>query len=139
MKIICLYGKANIGKTTTLTMLANEIVKRNLGSMGEYESDKFKMVLNDGRIVCITTSGDTGEVASDNIEFVGKHNPDIWFTAMRTSGESTNLGPYFQAEEVCYYKKNSITLLGNVTSSLINKMQYENNLCDMKALLYQTI
>lgn len=132
MKVIGLYGRSNIGKTTTLTMLANEIVKNGLGVITDLTDTNYTLKITDGRTVCITTSGDDVETATSNAEYARKQNPDIWFTAMRTRGGSTNLFEFY--ENAVYYSKNALSIIENLTEEEILDLQRAINITDMKAL-----
>lgn len=135
MKVIYLYGHSNSGKTTTLKMLINEIIAKKIGYLEDAAFDcLYTLKLSDGRLVCVTTSGDDSEVAESNADYIRKHNPDIWFTAMRTYGGSTELFE-FKNEQVFYCKKNALKTDINLTQEEREILQHEINLCDMKTLL----
>ena len=134
MKVICLYGRSNSGKTSTLKMLVEEIIVKNIGHIEDSSYDcLYTLKLTDGRLVCVTTSGDDLEVAESNADYVRKQNPDIWFTAMRTSGGSTNLFE-FNKEEVFYCKKNALMTDIGLAQEEQEILRHEINLCDMKTL-----
>lgn len=135
MKVICLYGRSNIGKTSTLKMLIDEIIAKNIGHIEDFAYDcLYTLKLTDGRLVCVTTSGDDLEVAESNAAYVREHKPDIWFTAMRTYGGSTELFE-FKNEQVFYCKKNMLMTDINLIQKEQEILQHEINLCDMKTLL----
>lgn len=134
MKIVCLYGRANTGKTTTLKMLSETVVRLGLGNFEDWTENNCSIRLSNGKLVCITSAGDDGETKDDNISYVDFHKPDLWFTAMRTKGESTDLEDYFSFDPL-YYRKNFITDFMLIPELERKVLEDDLNQCDMKALL----
>lgn len=103
MKIICLSGYCNSGKTNTLNWLIKILIEEkgfalvlpesgiSLGDPKYLRTD-HNVILKDKNgtmIVGITTGGDTETVIARNISFIEGHC-DVWITATRSRGETIN-------------------------------------------------
>lgn len=88
-KIIALYASANKGKSTTLNKLIDllETVADNFEISRAKESMGYFEVWGKKIVVC--TPGDTQEIIKGNIKFTQKHECDIFITATRTKGGTT--------------------------------------------------
>ena len=69
MKIIALFGKGGIGKTTTLNLLNNLINPDNPITDGK---DHRRTFTYKGKTISITTPGDGKEHIHDNIDYARK-------------------------------------------------------------------
>lgn len=90
-KIIALYASANKGKTTTLNKLIDllEVVADSYEKIRiNNESKAWFEVFGKKIVVC--TAGDYGLATQENIDFAQKYEYDIFVTATRTKGETTD-------------------------------------------------
>lgn len=90
MKIIGLYGTHDIGKTTTLNKLIDllSLIANNYEIDRSYDTFAY-FVINEKNIV-VCTPGDNKEAIENNIEFLEKHDCDVFVTATRTKGKTVN-------------------------------------------------
>jgi len=85
MKVIALFGKGGIGKTTTLNLLNNLINPDNPITDGK---DHRRTFTYKGKTISITTPGDNETEVKKNIQYVQDKNCDILVTASRTRGQT---------------------------------------------------
>ncbi len=90
IKIIGLYGRANVGKTSTLNLLIDLLKVQTTGcAMAPPQALERKMIFTyKGFIIGIGTAGDTYEEVAANCDFFDANNCDIVFSATRTRGGS---------------------------------------------------
>ena len=88
MKVIALFGKGGIGKTTTLNLLNNLINPDNPITDGK---DHRRTFTYKGKTISITTPGDNETEVKKNIQYVQDKNCDILVTASRTRGYGRKL------------------------------------------------
>ncbi|MCD8290801.1 MAG: hypothetical protein LUC91_04790 [Prevotella sp.] len=86
--IIALCGAANRGKTITLLKLI-DLLKGNQTS--EKRGDRREVCEYKGKRIVVTTPGDSGDVMSDNIQFMRENAWDLAVTATRTRGATQDL------------------------------------------------
>lgn len=83
--IVVLYGRGNVGKTSTLRILSDIL----LGLPVSYSPDDVRLVCYyRGLKVAIATWGDNEDEVVHNINFFREHNADIGITAARTYGRT---------------------------------------------------
>jgi len=89
-KVIALYAAANRGKTTTLRKLI-ELLSHISDNYEIYQSSECWAYFEiKGKKVVVCTPGDSKEVIKDNIKYAKKPECDIFVTATRTRGETTD-------------------------------------------------
>lgn len=89
MKIIALQGVANSGKTTTIKLLDQKLIKegytpiagKRIGGAGDF-SDVYRSPK--GKIIGITSTGDTHDMVRSNLERLIKENCEIIICACRS-------------------------------------------------------
>ena len=89
MKVIALYGRANCGKTETLTKLINLIIKANPNGiiMSNVNGADSQFVLSyQNKIICICTAGDYPDNIEANFNFAIAGQADLLVTASRSRG-----------------------------------------------------
>ena len=89
MKVIALFGKGGIGKTTTLNLL-NDLINPDNPATNLGEDDKYTFTYK-GKTISITTPGDCKEHIHDNIDYAQNNNCDILVTASRTRGAGKDM------------------------------------------------
>jgi hypothetical protein len=89
MKVIALFGKGGIGKTTTLNLL-NDLINPDNPATNLGEDDKYTFTYK-GKTISITTPGDWKEHIHDNIDYAQNNNCDILVTASRTRGAGKDM------------------------------------------------
>lgn len=140
MIVIALYGSTNTGKTTTLNLVAESLIKSGVSVLKQVDVNEFdrrySLVLHDGLKICITTIGDNEVIQRENIRFVIGQAPDIWITATRSKGGST--GPLHEllvshlSEKTVWVKKQSATII----IQDLNRYEY---VCDEPKLFRDSI
>ena len=91
MKVICLYGRASSGKTSTLNILIKQLEKggaKIISQEKQYLEDQRVSLKFNEKTVTITTGGDYAETIKENFEFALSQKCDLWITATRTSGNT---------------------------------------------------
>lgn len=104
-KMIVLFGRGNIGKTSTLCLLQDLLCGNPLGTQ---KRDCRKVIEYRNRKVAIASWGDNGDEARRNVEFFKSHEYDIAVTAARTRGATQEIISQYANEaalEVQYIKK----------------------------------
>lgn len=89
MKVIALFGKGGIGKTTTLNLL-NDLINPDNPATNLGEDDKYTFTYK-GKTISITTPGDWKEHIHDNIDYAQNNNCYILVTASRTRGAGKDM------------------------------------------------
>ena len=133
-KIIALYGRGGIGKTSTLNCLIGLLDPLLKKEPSEWEKDRRKKLKYQEKKVIVTTPGDNENEIKKNIEFFQKEKGDILITATRTRGGTiTTLKEYAKKENICiiWIEKNTAKSL----CETINRAQAE----DIKARLLEII
>lgn len=102
MKVIALFGKGGIGKTTTLNLLNNLINPDNPITDGK---DHRRTFTYKGKTISITTPGDNETEVKKNIQYIQDKNCDILVTASRTRGYGRKLLRE-QFKDIHFIKKN---------------------------------
>ena len=99
MRIIALFGRGNIGKTSCLGHLINLIYRQTLGCDYLIEGEDTRVTLGymDHRIT-ICTWGDTKYEESLNIEMIKNDNPDIAIVATRSKMGTVEIVEQFCAD-----------------------------------------
>ena len=90
MKVIALYATRNRGKTTTLNKLIDllSLVASSYEISRTGETCAYFEVNGKGVTVC--TPGDNGEAIKANIDFLKKHESDVFVTASHKWGETVD-------------------------------------------------
>lgn len=90
-RIIALYGKSKIGKSTTLNILIDllRIVADSYKINKDYEG--YATFDFAGKKISICTPGDNEEIIESNIAYFNKQKCDIAISATRTKGEGKKL------------------------------------------------
>lgn len=89
MKVIALYGRANCGKTETLTKLINLIIKANpngIKTSNVNGADSQFVLSYQNKTICICTAGDYPDNIEENFNFAIAGQADILVTASRSRG-----------------------------------------------------
>lgn len=89
MKVIALYGRANCGKTETLTKLINLIIKANpngIKTSNVNGADSQFILSYQNKTICIGTAGDYSDNIEENFNFAIAGQADILVTASRSRG-----------------------------------------------------
>ena len=96
MKVIALQGKSGCGKTTTLKKMIN-ILKSTTGvnllaERKKYanSADTWAMFNCNGKIVGITTRGDTDKIIQSDLDEMQENNIEVFICAVHTSGATLN-------------------------------------------------
>ena len=94
MKCLVLYGKANVGKTTSLKLVIKKLLTKGaIEAKGAYASgsnfsDDRRIILEyKGKVLGITTRGDT-KVALEEDFAAFEEGLDLFICACRTKGET---------------------------------------------------
>lgn len=90
-KIIVLYAAANRGKTTVLNKLIDllKLIATNYEIEPFYNETSAYFEVFDKKIV-VCTKGDYGQATLENITFAESYGYDIFITASRTKGSTTD-------------------------------------------------
>ena len=98
-RIICLKGRHNCGKTTTLNYLIDLLdVRINGGTMPTpHKGDRRKVFIYKGLIIGISTYGDTENILTQNCKFFEDNACDIAFSACLTRGKTCAVLDHFAA------------------------------------------
>ena len=115
MKVIALFGKGGIGKTTTLNLLNNLINPDNPITDGK---DHRRTFTYKGKTISITTPGDNETEVKKNIQYVQDKNCDILVTASRTRGQTVTELENF-SKNIRRIEKN----VGHKRQDLVNEAQ----------------
>lgn len=125
MKILLLVGKSNIGKTTVLNMLIEELkkIEYKVNMIEENNVDKVVKCIKGNFSIGINTQGDD----FDSVKKVEKiKDCDLIICACRTKGETMNFFVnHYNNENLTYYYKQYIEK-HNLNEELINMI---NNNC----------
>lgn len=127
MKIIALFGKGGIGKTTTLNLLNNLINPDNPITDGK---DHRRTFTYKGKTISITTPGDNETEVKKNIQYVQDKNCDILVTASRTWGQTVTELENF-SKNIRRIEKN----VGHKRQDLVNEAQA----ADLQAIIDDVI
>lgn len=133
-KIIALYGRGGIGKTSTLNCLIGLLDPLLKKEPSEWRKDRRKKLKYQEKKVIVATPGDNYNEIKENIDFFKKEKGDILITATRTSGYTvTTLEEYAKRKniEIDWIKKNTAVIL----REKINRVQAE----DIKERLLEII
>lgn len=87
-KIIVLYGRGEIGKTSTLRMVSDKLEGLPL-SYSKSDIRCYYQYL--GKKIDVTTWGDNADEMNRNIDFMNSHPFDISVTAARSYGRTHSL------------------------------------------------
>lgn len=96
MVVIGLYGAGSKGKSQTLRSVIQGLVDagascsdpRAVQAGGDV---KCCLTTMEGKKICITTAGDTGDIQKENLVFVAQFGAiDAWITATKTRGFSVD-------------------------------------------------
>ena len=128
MKVIALFGKGGIGKTTTLNLLNNLINPDNPITDGK---DHRRTFTYKGKTISITTPGDNETEVKKNIQYVQDKNCDILVTASRTKGYGKDCLEKF-SKNIRWIKKN---VEDQQEQDLVNKTQA----ADLQAIIDEVI
>ena len=127
MKVIALFGKGGIGKTTTLNLLNNLINPDNPITDGK---DHRRTFTYKGKTISITTPGDNETEVKKNIQYVQDKNCDILVTASRTWGQTVTELENF-SKNIRWIEKN----VGHKRQDLVNEAQA----ADLQAIIDEVI
>ena len=127
MKVIALFGKGGIGKTTTLNLLNNLINPDNPITDGK---DHRRTFTYKGKTISITTPGDNETEVKKNIQYVQDKNCDILVTASRTWGQTVTELENF-SKNIRRIEKN----VGHKRQDLVNEAQA----ADLQAIIDEVI
>lgn len=97
MRIIALCGSANVGKTTTLKELIRECKARGATPIAGLSStispaDDIEVFDYKGKVVCVSTGGDTVDVIDEGYDVAAKHLCEVFVTAARGRWNCSTLG-----------------------------------------------
>lgn len=124
MKVIALFGKGGIGKTTTLNLLINPDNPITDGK------DHRRTFTYKGKTISITTPGDNETEVKKNIQYVQDKNCDILVTASRTWGQTVTELENF-SKNIRRIEKN----VGHKRQDLVNEAQA----ADLQAIIDDVI
>ena len=128
MKVIALFGKGGIGKTTTLNLL-NNLINPDPPATNLRKDDKYTFTYK-GKTISITTPGDNAKEINNNNNYAKEKKCDIWVTASRTKGQSVK-----KLEEISknirWIEKN----VGHKRQDLVNEAQA----ADLQAIIDDVI
>ena len=128
MKVIALFGKGGIGKTTTLNLL-NNLINPDTPATNLRKDDKNTFTYK-GKTISITTPGDNAKEINNNNNYAKEKKCDIWVTASRTKGQSVK-----KLEEISknirWIEKN----VGHKRQDLVNEAQA----ADLQAIIDDVI
>lgn len=128
MKVIALFGKGGIGKTTTLNLLNDLINPDNPITDGK---DHRRSFTYKGKTISITTPGDNETEIKKNIQYAQDKNCDILVTASRTRGKGKECLEKF-SKNIRWIKKN---VSDQQEQDLVNKTQA----ADLQAIIDDVI
>lgn len=126
-KIIGLYGRAQCGKTTTLRMLFDDLVKLGSEVLSPLPSqgDARSLLEYNGMLIAICTGGDTADIVDENCTYFTTTKCDIGISASRTKGNTCDiLNNYAQSHKlgVCWVRKN----IADIEEEDVNKAQVKD-------------
>lgn len=94
MKVIALYGRANCGKTETLTKLSNLILTANPNGsiIPDINGGDSRFILSyHNKTICICTAGDNPNIIEKNFNFANEGHANILVTASRSKGATRDM------------------------------------------------
>ena len=124
MKIFALYAAKNKGKTATLNKLIDLFVSvaDRYEINREYETNAYFVVNGKGITVC--TAGDNNDIISENLDFLKKHDTEVFVSASRTRGGTveglSEFAEKFKAELVWIEKTEGESNYNLVASGLVS-------------------
>lgn len=106
MRVIALFGRGNIGKTSCLGHLINLINLETNGCNYLFEGKDERVTLNyHGKRITVCTWGDNGDEEALNLAMIRQDNPDIAVVATRTKGITVEMVENFcKVENKCQLK-----------------------------------
>ncbi len=100
MNLIFLKGRGGVGKTSTLKLVAKELVKKGaeiiyqsmdlMDAIKISRADLHVILRYEGKVVGVCTYGDTRKCIEDAMECFRKYDCETGFCAMRLKGETTH-------------------------------------------------
>lgn len=139
MDVIALQGKANIGKTSTLSML-NNLLERNsnefkkiyddkLNSSGDFQS--FYSIKSNGKKILIHSEGDSKNSVSEALSKAKEIKADILVVPCRSRGGTVDVikaeKDTGSLEKLLFFQKAFLDGYGNYpeTCNQVNKIESE--------------
>ncbi len=127
--ILALQGRGKTGKTTTIRLLRNKLIRRGFVSIYPLfrNTNDFVDILQRGRVkVGVTTQGDLYRIIKTNLNILESYDCDVMICACRTKGRTINA--------VTEYKKYERTIIPKLTGNTLRLRRRCNNI-DAKYLL----
>jgi len=131
--ILALQGNGKRGKTTTIKLLRKKLIKFGFVSIYpdfKNKADYMDILNRKGKIIGITTQGDTYEIISEKLKVMLKYNCLIMVCACRTKGKTIKAVVRYNEMERRFIPKTSGT-------SSKQKLKANNN--DAKYLFKTTL
>ncbi|MGQ1929133.1 hypothetical protein [Ornithobacterium rhinotracheale] len=129
-QIIVLFGRAQIGKTSTLNILMGLLDEKLKVKDDDLIKDRRESIVYKGKNIAVTTPGDDGYQVSENINFFKGKKCDVFITATRTKGSTVEKLKEYATEigvEIVWMDKN----LAKKLKKEVNTIQAK----DIKALI----
>lgn len=127
MKIICLFGKADSGKTTTLKMVF-DLLKDKLDVLADLsEGNDITIVLSDEKKkIAIISAGDSEDDLKKGFNAVTVFAPELVICAARSKGETRKF-VYEQSDDILMLSKSYLEIKGNGVSGKSDEFCREIN------------
>lgn len=115
MKVIALWGRSEVGKTSTLNMVI-DILINELGAYKhlEYSADNevdTRVVLKiNEKIILVFTGGDDRRIMEENFDLVKSEQYDLLVCACRSRGASCrSIEQRFSKDEIIWYGQSRVS------------------------------
>lgn len=127
MKILVLFGKSNKGKTTTLNILINLLLKRGknlLEIVTNYKHDNCLVIEIEDKKILITTRGDNEYSLKCDYEKFSEYEPDIFICAARSKGKTHDyISTLAPEENIFWLSKNTFSNVPKNNKELSEKVE----------------
>lgn len=149
MKVLVLFGNGGRGKTTTLNLLIELLLKSSENiSMDtvNIEGDNSLAIKYKGKIIAITTRGDDARVIKNDFQKFLSYKPDVFICAARSKGATHKYILTLTEEENIFWLSkstfsNNIRNFNNCSQDVVNYREKQNKYqaCEMLNIIDKII